>query len=56
MPLKDKLLDASVPVKFFELVPPATEKPGALEATLAELKKVRHLADAEPEVSPESRA
>src|SRR2546428_4243325 len=58
MPLKDKLLDASVPVKFFELVPPATEKPGALEATLAELKKVRHLADAVnlPEIRDESRS
>ena len=58
MPLKDKLLDASVPVKFFELVPPATEKPGALEATLAELKKVRHLADAVnlPEIRDETRS
>src|SRR6266516_562887 len=58
MPLKDKLLDASVPVKFFELVPPATEKPGAVEATLAELKKVRHLADAVnlPEIRDESRS
>ena len=58
MPLKDKLLDASLPVKFFELVPPATEKPGALEATLAELKKVRHLADAVnlPEIRDESRS
>src|SRR5437016_10049857 len=58
MPLKDKLLDASLPVKFFELVPPAAEKPGALEATLAELKKVRHLADAVnlPEIRDESRS
>ncbi len=57
MPLKDKLLDASLPVKFFELVPPAAEKPGAVEATLAELKKVRHLADAVnlPEIRDESR-
>ena len=45
MPLKDKLLDASLPVKFFELVPPAAEKPGAVEATLAELKMIRHLAE-----------
>ena len=58
MPLKDKLLDASLPVKFFELVPPAAEKPGAVEATLAELKKVRHLADAVnlPEIRDESRS
>ena len=58
MPLKDKLLDASVPVRFFELVPPVAEKPGAVEATLAELKKVRHLADAVnlPEIRDESRS
>ena len=58
MPLKDKLLDASVPVRFFELVPPAAEKPGAVEATLAELEKVRHLADAVnlPEIRDESRS
>src|SRR5438128_4537126 len=58
MPLKDKLLDASVPVKFFALVPPAAEKPGAVEATMADLKKVRHLPDAVnlPEIRDESRS
>jgi len=57
MNLKDKILDPSVPVTFFEMVPPAAEKPGALESALAEARKVRHLVDAVnlPEIRDESR-
>src|SRR5215471_5518820 len=55
--LKDKLLDPSIAVKFFELVPPAAGNPAAFESTLEELSKVRHLADAInlPEIHDESR-
>lgn len=57
MSLKDKLLHQSVPVTFFEMVPPAAGKEGAIEATLAEVKKVRHLVDAInlPEIHDETR-
>jgi 5,10-methylenetetrahydrofolate reductase len=57
MSVKDKLFDPSVPLKFFELVPPAAEKPEAVQATLTELKEVGRLADAVnlPEIRDESR-
>jgi 5,10-methylenetetrahydrofolate reductase len=59
MALKEKILDPSAAVKFFELVPPAQEqeKSGAIETTMAELDKVRHLADAInlPEIHDETR-
>jgi 5,10-methylenetetrahydrofolate reductase len=57
MELKDKLLHASVPVILFEMVPPAANKPEALEAALADVKKIRHLVDAInlPEIHDESR-
>jgi 5,10-methylenetetrahydrofolate reductase len=55
--LKDRLLNSSIPVTFFEIVPPVVGKPEALEATLAEAKGVRHLVDAInlPEIRDESR-
>lgn len=58
MPLKDRFLDPSVPLKFFELVPPAVSNPAAVDATLAEVSQVRRHADAInlPEIHDESRA
>lgn len=58
MTFKDKLPDPSLPVTLFELVPPAAEKPGAIESTMAELEKVKQLADAInlPEIHEESRS
>lgn len=57
MNLKDKILDPSMSVTFFEMVPPTAEKPGAMESALAEARKVRHLVDAVnlPEIRNESR-
>jgi 5,10-methylenetetrahydrofolate reductase len=57
MTLKDKILDPALPVKLFELVPPAAENP-AIESALAEVSKVRHLTDAInlPEIRDESRS
>ncbi len=57
MTLKEKILNASIPVTFFEMVPPAAGKPEAVETTLAEVKKVRHLVDAInlPEIHDENR-
>lgn len=57
MKLKDKLLNPSIPVIFFEMVPPPAGKPESLESTMAEAKKVRHLIDAInlPEIHDEER-
>lgn len=57
MKLKDKILNPSVPVTFFEMVPPAADKPAAAEAALEEVKKIGKLADAVnlPEIREESR-
>jgi hypothetical protein len=57
MNLKDKILDPSVPVTLFEMVPPAADRPGAMESALAEARKVRCLVDAInlPEIRNESR-
>jgi 5,10-methylenetetrahydrofolate reductase len=57
MELKDKLAHPSLPVTFFEMVPPAAKKPESLEATLADVKKIRHLVDAInlPEIHDENR-
>jgi len=57
MILKDTISDPSIPVRFFELVPPAREKAGAVETTVAEVGRVRHLADAInlPEIHDETR-
>jgi 5,10-methylenetetrahydrofolate reductase len=58
VPLKEKIFDPSVPVKFFELVPPAREKDNAVETTVAELRQVQDLAHAInlPEILDESRS
>jgi len=55
--LRDRLLNPSIPLTFFEIVPPAAGKPEAIEATVAEVKKVRDLVDAInlPEIHDESR-
>ncbi len=57
MALEDRLLNASVPVTFFEMVPPAEDKPGSIDAALAGAQKVRHLVDAInlPEIHDEAR-
>lgn len=57
MNLQDKLLDSSVPLTLFELVPPAAEKPETIESTVAEVKKFYHLMDAInlPEIHDETR-
>lgn len=57
MELKDKLLHPSIPVIFFEMVPPAAGKPDALDAAVEEVKKVRGLVDAInlPEIRDENR-
>lgn len=57
MNLRDKLLNPSIPLTFFEIVPPAAGKPEAIEATVAEVKKVCDLVDAInlPEIHDESR-
>lgn len=58
MKLKDKITLQSAPVILFEMVPPAAGKPGAIQAALGEVKKVRHLVDAInlPEIHDEARA
>jgi hypothetical protein len=57
MTLRERILNPLSPVVFFEQVPPAADKPGALETTLAEVAKLRSLADAInlPEILDESR-
>ena len=57
MTLREKILNPLSPVVFFEQVPPAADKPGALETTLAQVAKLRSLADAInlPEILDESR-
>ncbi|MFB3921655.1 MAG: hypothetical protein ACE145_08035 [Terriglobia bacterium] len=57
MNLREKLLNPSVPLTFFEIVPPAAGKPDAVDATLAEVRKVRDLVDAInlPEIHDEAR-
>ncbi len=56
MSLGAKLLNPSLPVVFFEVVPPAANKPEAVEAMVAEMGRVRLLADAInlPEIRDES--
>ena len=57
MTLRDRILDPSTPVKFFELVPPARERARAIERTIADVSSAQHLADAInlPEIHDESR-
>jgi 5,10-methylenetetrahydrofolate reductase len=57
MSLKETILHASAPVTLFEMVPPVAGKPGAAEAAIEEVKKVRELVDGInlPEIRDESR-
>jgi len=57
MLLKDTILDPTVPVRFFELVPPAAAKPEATDAAVEGLGQVQGLAEAIdlPEIRDESR-
>jgi 5,10-methylenetetrahydrofolate reductase len=58
MELQDKLAHPSVPVIFFEMVPPAANKPEDLARTIGEVRKVKPLVDAInlPEIHDEQRA
>ncbi len=58
MRLKNKILDPARPVVLFELVPPAADKPEAIEATIACLRQVAALADGVnlPEIHDESES
>jgi 5,10-methylenetetrahydrofolate reductase len=57
MELKDKLAHPSVPVIFFEMVPPAVKKPEDVEKAIEEVRKVKPLIDAInlPEIHDEQR-
>lgn len=57
MSFRQKILDNAQPMTLFEMVPPAADKPGALEQALADAGKVRGLADAInlPEIHEEKR-
>ncbi len=57
MSLKHKIPDPSVPVIFFEVVPPPADKPGSMDFAMAEVQRVRSLVDAInlPEIHDESR-
>ncbi len=57
MGLRDKLLNPAVPVTLFEVVPPAAEKPEAVDESVGELKKIQKLVDGInlPEIHDEDR-
>lgn len=57
MDLKDKLAHPSIPVIFFEMVPPAAKKPEDLERAIEEVTKIKPLVDAInlPEIHDEQR-
>lgn len=57
MDLKAKIQNPKLPVSFFEMVPPVLGKPEALESAMAEVAKIKALADAInlPEIHDESR-
>ncbi|HZT68506.1 MAG TPA: hypothetical protein VFC10_01995 [Terriglobia bacterium] len=57
MDLKTKILNPHMPVTFFEMVPPAAGKPEAIKSAMAEIARIRDLADAInlPEIHDESR-
>ncbi|MDE3180599.1 MAG: hypothetical protein KGM47_13185 [Acidobacteriota bacterium] len=58
MDLKHKILNPYEPLVFFEMVPPAAEKTGAMETAIEEAAKVRDLVDAInlPEIHDENRS
>lgn len=57
MSFHDALLNPSIPITLFEVVPPAAAKPDTLESSLNELRQVRDLVDAInlPEIHEEAR-
>ncbi|HEV2348908.1 MAG TPA: hypothetical protein VG028_03575 [Terriglobia bacterium] len=57
MKLRDKLLNLSIPITFFEVVPPPAAKPESVESTIAEVKKIAGLVDGInlPEIHDEDR-
>jgi 5,10-methylenetetrahydrofolate reductase len=57
MTLQEKILDPSVPVTLFEVVPPGTDQPEAINESLTELKRVKPFVDGInlPEIHDEER-
>lgn len=57
MKLKDKLLNSSVPITLFEVVPPPASKPESIASTLAEVEKIAGQVDGInlPEIHDEDR-
>jgi 5,10-methylenetetrahydrofolate reductase len=57
MKLNDKLLNSSVPVTLFEVVPPPAAKPESIESAIAEVVKIAGLVDGInlPEIHDEDR-
>jgi 5,10-methylenetetrahydrofolate reductase len=57
MDLKTKIRSPQIPVSFFEMVPPVAGKPESLNSAMAEVAKIRGLADAInlPEIHDENR-
>lgn len=57
MDLKTKIQNPHIPVSFFEMVPPAAGKPEALKSAMAEVARIKDLADAInlPEIHDEAR-
>jgi 5,10-methylenetetrahydrofolate reductase len=57
MTLQEKILNPSIPVILFEVVPPAADQPQAINESLAELRRVQRLVDGInlPEIHDEDR-
>ncbi len=57
MDLKTKIQNPQIPVSFFEMVPPVVGKPESLNSAMAEVAKIKGLADAInlPEIHDENR-
>jgi 5,10-methylenetetrahydrofolate reductase len=57
MTLQEKILDPSIPVTLFEVVPPAADQPEAIDESLAELRRVKPFVDGVnlPEIHDEDR-
>lgn len=57
MDLKTKIRNPQIPVSFFEMVPPVAGKPESLNSAMAEVAKIKGLADAInlPEIHDENR-
>jgi 5,10-methylenetetrahydrofolate reductase len=57
MDLKTKIQNPQIPVSFFEMVPPVAGKPESLNSAMAEVAKIKGLADAInlPEIHDENR-